>query len=47
MATEAIKNHENADRPSRFNQKLGNWTLNKMTKPVAYHGWATKKDFEM
>ena len=23
------------DCPSRFNQKLGDWTLNEMTKPVA------------
>ena len=24
-----------SDRPSGFNQKLGDWTLNEMTKPVA------------
>ena len=35
------------DCPSRFNQKSGDSTLNKMTKPVAYHGWAAKKVFEM
>ena len=36
-----------ADRPSRFNQKSGDQTLNEMNKPVAYHGWVTKKAFEM
>ena len=33
------------DCSSGFNKKSGDWTLNKMTKPVAYHGWATKKVF--
>ena len=33
----------NTDRPSRFNQKSGDWKLNKMNKPVAYHGWKKKK----
>ena len=33
--------------PSHFNQKSRDWTLNEMTKPVAYHGWVTRKVFDM
>ena len=35
------------DRLSGLNHKSGDWTLNEMTKPVACHGFATKKVFEM
>ena len=36
-----------ADHPSRLNQKWGDGTLSKMTKPGVYHDWTTKKVFEM
>ena len=35
------------DHPSHFNQKAGELTLNEKTKPVNYHGCATKKVFQM
>ena len=35
------------DHPSRLDQKWGDGTLNKMTKPGVYHDWTTKKVFEM